>query len=119
MPRPCTICSHTERGSIEESLRAGQPFRAIASRFGVGRMALHRHAAKHLPVQEKEKAVPPPPAPPSPVETAAWQLAEALVDAINRRDARAQRVWLLAGRPKVLPALLVLETLARWFRANS
>lgn len=43
MGRRCTICSHAERGAIEELLVAQTPFRHIASRFGTSTGALQRH----------------------------------------------------------------------------
>jgi hypothetical protein len=49
MPR-CTICTHAEREVIEQALLAGQPFRAVAVRFGTSATALFRHKQDHLPV---------------------------------------------------------------------
>jgi hypothetical protein len=49
MPRTCTICTHPERSVIEQQLIAGTPLRDIACQFGVGRMAVQRHAGEYLP----------------------------------------------------------------------
>jgi hypothetical protein len=51
MGRTCTICVHDERHQINVALVAREPFRAIASRFGVSKPALQRHASDHIPKQ--------------------------------------------------------------------
>jgi hypothetical protein len=52
MPRTCTVCAHPERHAIDLALVNGQPCRSIASRYvTIGRMALERHKAAHLPVK--------------------------------------------------------------------
>ena len=47
MTRVCTICRHPDRDAIDAALIAGQPYRHIASQYGVGYKALERHKA-HL-----------------------------------------------------------------------
>ncbi len=54
MARICTICSHPDRQAIDQELVAGVSLPALAARYStidstVGRMALQRHAAAHLP----------------------------------------------------------------------
>jgi hypothetical protein len=50
MSRTCTICTHREREAIDRALVAGEAANALAARYcTVGRMALQRHAANHLP----------------------------------------------------------------------
>lgn len=48
MPRVCTICTHAEKGAIEDALLNEQPYRHIAARFGTSTSALQRHR-EHLP----------------------------------------------------------------------
>lgn len=43
VPRRCTICIHKKRNEIENVLIENQPFRAIASQFGVSHKSLQRH----------------------------------------------------------------------------
>ncbi len=50
MARTCTVCIHEDRPAIDAALVAGQPYRQLSARYGtVGRMALLRHKADHLP----------------------------------------------------------------------
>jgi transposase-like protein len=49
MGRACTICSREDRDAIEQRLVSGERVRAVAREFGVGRDALMRHHAGHLP----------------------------------------------------------------------
>lgn len=50
MPRICSVCVHPDREAIDQALVAGEAARTLASRYGtLGRMAMHRHAAGHLP----------------------------------------------------------------------
>jgi len=49
MPRVCTVCTHPDRPAIDMALVNHRPFRDIACRFGVGRMAAVRHHDDHLP----------------------------------------------------------------------
>lgn len=48
MPRPCSICRHTERHDIEADLRAGIAYRDVAHRHDVSKDALSRHRAHHV-----------------------------------------------------------------------
>ncbi len=48
MPRLCTVCSHPERGLIDDALLAGAAYRHIAARFNVSTGALQRHR-EHIP----------------------------------------------------------------------
>lgn len=54
MARACTICFHPERDAIEAAIIAGTVNREITSKFGVGRMAIERHADNHLAQAIKE-----------------------------------------------------------------
>ena len=47
--RPCTVCTHPDRPAIDMALANHKPFRDIACRFNVGRMAVLRHHDEHLP----------------------------------------------------------------------
>jgi transposase-like protein len=47
--RKCTVCSNSERESIDLALVEGGSLRDIAGRFGVSRSALSRHKAEHIP----------------------------------------------------------------------
>jgi hypothetical protein len=49
VPAPSPICTYPERSAIEQQLIAGTPVRDVACQFGVGRMAVQRHAGVHLP----------------------------------------------------------------------
>jgi uncharacterized protein (DUF1501 family) len=46
--RTCTICNHDSVAEIDRELIAGVPYRDIAERHGVGRMAVSRHREAHL-----------------------------------------------------------------------
>jgi hypothetical protein len=51
MARKCTVCTHPRRYEIDEALVSGQPCAVLSARYGtIGRMALQRHRAEHLPV---------------------------------------------------------------------
>jgi hypothetical protein len=52
MPRPCTVCNHPDRDSINKSLMESAPYRAIAVRTGTSTGALQRHKNERLPVSE-------------------------------------------------------------------
>lgn len=59
MPRTCTICSHPERDAIDAALLAGEACTQIAARYStneqkIGRMALQRHKADHIPAAMAE-----------------------------------------------------------------
>jgi hypothetical protein len=47
MPRPCSICTHPDRATIDAEIRAGTPNRRIASKCDVSEAAVRRHR-KHL-----------------------------------------------------------------------
>src|SRR5215217_4057626 len=49
MPRTCTICAHDEAHSINVALIQREPYRHIASRFGLTTAALQRHSREHIP----------------------------------------------------------------------
>jgi hypothetical protein len=49
MGRACTICSSDNRHAIEAALTQREPYRHIASRYGVSTAALQRHKRDHLP----------------------------------------------------------------------
>src|SRR5438067_1338135 len=49
MPRVCTVCTHPDRPAIDMMLVNHKPFRDIACRFSVGRMAVLRHHDGCLP----------------------------------------------------------------------
>lgn len=54
MPRVCTVCHHPERDEIDAAIIAGTVNREIACKFGVGRMAIERHAASHISQQIRQ-----------------------------------------------------------------
>jgi len=73
MPRECSICSHPEKGEIENELRSGTSLRDIASRFGTSKSSLERHSSEHIlepgqvekqELDESGQAPMPAPAPP-------------------------------------------------------
>ena len=49
MPRRCTVCDHTERHAIDESLVSGAPYRSVAKRFALSESSVYRHKIDHLP----------------------------------------------------------------------
>jgi hypothetical protein len=49
MPRPCSICRHSQRAAIDRELVAGTPVTRIAAEYRVSDDALARHKAAHLP----------------------------------------------------------------------
>ena len=49
MSRSCSICTHQDRPAIEAALAAGTSVRRIASRFGLSKSSVARHAASHVP----------------------------------------------------------------------
>jgi hypothetical protein len=49
VPRRCTVCDHSERHTIDESLVTGAPYRSVAKRFGLSESAVYRHKVEHLP----------------------------------------------------------------------
>jgi hypothetical protein len=48
MPRPCTICTHPAKESIDSALVRRVPYRQIAGRYQVSDSALSRHLNEHL-----------------------------------------------------------------------
>jgi hypothetical protein len=51
MPRPCSICSHPQRTTIDLRLLAGtSSIRSLAQDFDVSSSALRRHRQLHIPV---------------------------------------------------------------------
>ena len=49
MSRSCSICTHQDRPAIEAAIGADASFRDIASRFGLSKSSVARHAASHMP----------------------------------------------------------------------
>jgi transposase-like protein len=49
MPRPCTVCAHSDLDAIDAALVAGGSLRDIARRFGLSKDAVARHRDEHLP----------------------------------------------------------------------
>ena len=47
MPRACTTCAHPDRDTIDAALDRGESLRTLATRYGVSRSGLARHAAAH------------------------------------------------------------------------
>ena len=48
MPRPCTICIHPDRETIDQQLLAGTPYRTVGKQHSVGVSAVFRHRRDHL-----------------------------------------------------------------------
>jgi hypothetical protein len=44
----CPICQHSQRTSIDESLRAGRELRTLADEFGVRTTSLRYHRDEHV-----------------------------------------------------------------------
>jgi len=44
----CSICSREDREQVDLAIVSREPQRAIASRFGVSRAAVQRHALRHV-----------------------------------------------------------------------
>lgn len=49
MPRTCTACSHDEHHQINVDLVHRDPYRRIASRYGLSEAAVRRHSQEHIP----------------------------------------------------------------------
>jgi hypothetical protein len=65
--RTCTICLHLECDAIDSALRAREPLRTVAARFGTSYFALHRHRHHHLAGAQSNAPLPiPVPSPPAP-----------------------------------------------------
>lgn len=48
MGRPCTVCQHAERREVDRALVAGESFRLVAIRFGLGPASVQRHLNTHV-----------------------------------------------------------------------
>lgn len=48
MARPCAVCTSAARRAIDAELLDGQPYRAIARRYGMHAESARRHAKHHL-----------------------------------------------------------------------
>jgi hypothetical protein len=46
---PCTVCTHVDRARIEATRVAGASLDSIAAKYSIGRDALWRHMARHVP----------------------------------------------------------------------
>ena len=46
---PCTVCKHVDRARIEATRIAGASLDSIATKYSIGRDALWRHMARHVP----------------------------------------------------------------------
>ena len=49
MGRPCSVCAHAARTTIDRALIARTPYRDIAGQHGVSKSAVERHHDDHLP----------------------------------------------------------------------
>ena len=56
MPRKCSICTHPDKLNIEVDILSNVPFRAIATKYNVGRAPLKRHFDNGHISQETIKA---------------------------------------------------------------
>jgi hypothetical protein len=52
----CTVCAHSEREVIDQKLAKKTPLRQLAAQYGLGCMALHRHAHHGSKSAEKVSA---------------------------------------------------------------
>lgn len=50
MPRPCTVCSHSDRDKIDRAILDGASNRAVASQYRVTSSSVDRHRREHLGV---------------------------------------------------------------------
>jgi hypothetical protein len=51
--KPCPVCSHLERGTIERGLQLGQSPRSLLRRYsGLSRKAVQRHRDRCLRTEE-------------------------------------------------------------------
>jgi hypothetical protein len=55
MPRPCLVCCHLDRQSIEALITAGASDYEVGRRFNIERVSVGRHRRKHLikPAQDR------------------------------------------------------------------
>lgn len=89
--RPCTVCEHPDRDAIDDDIRCGRRYRAIASRYGLASHEnVRRHAHSHLT---------PIPAPPSapPITDPSWLASE--LHSLNERLHRWVDAFEDAGKP--------------------
>ena len=49
MPKPCPVCIHPERQSIERAILASENLREVAKRFALSYWATDRHKRGHIP----------------------------------------------------------------------
>ena len=49
MPRPCSICTHSQRRAIDQAIVAGTPLATIATEYHVIDESLRQHRDSHLP----------------------------------------------------------------------
>jgi hypothetical protein len=116
MPRLCSICTHPDRVAVEAALHARTPFRTIASKWSVSKMALLRHRDAHVPpapatpqaaasvgVRAQAPIAAPPPAAADvrAQALAAYQVALAAYDAVCQRD--------MPGLPRLKHGLLKMR----------
>ncbi len=48
MARPCTVCIHPDKETIDRELIDGSPYRVVAHRHGIGPSSAFRHRRDHL-----------------------------------------------------------------------
>lgn len=48
MPRPCSICSHSDREAIAAALTQATPLRIVSACFEISPAALRRHQQRHM-----------------------------------------------------------------------
>jgi len=51
--RPCSVCNHIARKSIEDLLRQGHNFQIVSQSFNINSQAVRRHALNHMEVKPK------------------------------------------------------------------
>ena len=109
MGTTCTICTHARRSEVETCLQQRVPYRRIATRFGLSRSAVSRHAAHSAAIEclplhpvspmEVEK-IEPVTLPASPKQALAelQRVAEEKFNQANRRgDEHAALAWFKAA----------------------
>lgn len=90
MPRRCSICSHAQRGAIDEALATSpDSIRDIAGRFGLSKTAVARHKAEHLPAHLTKAA-----------EAQEVASASSLLEQMQALQARTLAILGAAGDPK-------------------
>jgi hypothetical protein len=53
MPKACTVCRLDRVIELDRMLCGGLSQRAVARKFGVSALAVHRHFHKHLPPEAR------------------------------------------------------------------